>query len=46
MSKLDCFAYDREKNECKALVKLVCENRECRFYKTREQMQQENMRKY
>ena len=44
MTKLDCFAYNKEKNECKALVKLVCENKKCRFYKTSAQIREERIK--
>ncbi len=30
----DCFAYDKERNSCKALEYLVCKGEECPFYKT------------
>jgi len=32
--KTDCFAYDTEKQSCKALNQLYCKHEsECRFYK-------------
>lgn len=42
MVKLDCFAYDKDKIECKCLKELYCENEKCRFYKSREQIRKEN----
>ena len=41
MTKTDCFGYDEKKCGCKALKKLYCENEECNFYKTKEQVQKE-----
>ena len=41
MTKTDCFGYDEKKCVCKALKKLYCENEECNFYKTKEQVQKE-----
>lgn len=29
----DCFAYDKEKKDCKALDCLYCKQGECKFYK-------------
>lgn len=31
--KDDCFAYDKDKRECKALKELVCLTKKCSFYK-------------
>ena len=33
--KEDCFAYNGETKECKALTELVCKKEECSFYKTK-----------
>lgn len=38
MVKTDCFAYNKEKEECNCLNKLYCINENCKFYKTREQI--------
>ena len=38
--KTDCFAYKNER-KCLALNELVCKNRECRFFKTKEQFNEE-----
>ena len=34
--KDDCFAYDKDKQECKALNGLYCLTEKCRFYKPKE----------
>lgn len=44
MVKLDCFAYDKDKIECKYLKRLYCENKNCNFYKTREQIREEQVK--
>ena len=36
--KTDCFAYNSEKNECYALKELSCKQKNCPFYKTKEQV--------
>lgn len=41
--KTDCFGY--RKGECRVLYELVCEKRECSFYKTCEQFMKDK-RKY
>lgn len=41
MTKVDCFAYDKAENDCKALNALYCKNTHCKFYKTKEQNQKE-----
>lgn len=33
----DCFGYNKERRECRALTELVCKNKECKFYKTQQQ---------
>ena len=38
--KTDCFAY-KSKHKCWALNELVCKNRKCSFYKTKEQYEEE-----
>ena len=35
--KKDCFAYSKERNNCKALDRLYCRFEECKFYKTEEE---------
>lgn len=37
--KKDCFGYRMGK--CKVLAELVCEKRNCSFYKTKEQFERE-----
>lgn len=38
----DCFAYSiKHKNRCNALNALVCATGQCKFYKTKEQLQRE-----
>lgn len=32
-----CFAYNKTKNECKALNKLYCKTEKCNFFLTKEQ---------
>lgn len=34
-TNIDCFAYDSNKNECRALKNLECENKDCKFYKSK-----------
>lgn len=44
MVHTDCFAYnesDNEKQQCCALVSRICENKNCSFYKTSEQCDNE-----
>lgn len=36
--KEDCFAYNKEKNRCNALIDLFCRNEKCRFYKKKNKM--------
>lgn len=38
--KKDCFA-NKFGGYCSALVEMVCRNRECSFYKTREQFERD-----
>lgn len=38
MIKEDCFAYERDKHECKCLNELYCENENCKFYKRKEEI--------
>lgn len=33
--KDDCFAYDKDKQECTVLLELLCMHRKCSFYKPR-----------
>ena len=35
--KKNCFAYDKNKNTCKALSCLYCKYENCEFYKTKEE---------
>ena len=35
--KTDCFGYNCRKNECTILTQTVCKHRNCSFYKTQEQ---------
>lgn len=44
MSKTDCFAYIREGN-CAALTSMICKQKECRFYKTREKVLEDRERR-
>lgn len=37
--KEDCFGYNPEIRQCKALTELVCKNKECKFYKTQSQFE-------
>ncbi|HAU85695.1 MAG TPA: hypothetical protein DCW90_09370, partial [Lachnospiraceae bacterium] len=37
---MDCFAYDKG-GACNALKSLVCARKNCKFYKTKEEMEQE-----
>lgn len=39
--KIDCFAYNAIKNECEALEKVYCKKEACAFYKTKEQLEQD-----
>lgn len=40
--KTDCFAYNGVRNKrCSVLTEFVCMKRECTFYKTREQYEEE-----
>ena len=32
-ARKDCFAYDKERNNCKALNDLYCRREKCKFYK-------------
>ena len=44
--KRDCFAY-KEDNiyvGCNALDKLYCTNENCKFYKTKEQLEKDNIK--
>lgn len=43
--KMDCFAYDKRHVECIALDNLYCRNKECNFYKTKKQNDEE-LKKY
>lgn len=45
MVKEDCFAYRKEKEECNALNELYCKNEECKFYKNREEIRKEYIKK-
>lgn len=31
--RTDCFAYNREQNDCDAFTEMFCKNKECKFYK-------------
>lgn len=43
--KTDCFAYDpKRSNKCAALLKAYCRTGECKFYKTREQVEAERLK--
>lgn len=33
--KVDCFAFNKEAHKCNALTELVCEYKNCPFYKNR-----------
>ena len=37
MEKRDCFAYLKDKERCRILTELVCAERDCSFYKTKDQ---------
>ena len=39
--KKDCFAYVGEKNSCEALEHLFCRKEYCSFYKTQEQLDEQ-----
>ena len=45
MVKLDCFAYDKDKVECKCLNELYCEKEKCRFYKDKDTYKKERIKK-
>ena len=38
MIKTDCFAFDKEKQECKCLKELYCDKENCKFYKSKEEI--------
>lgn len=38
--RTDCFAYDEKYKDCKALREMICKNRECKFYKSRDKINQ------
>lgn len=40
----DCFAYRADVNNCGALNKLYCECEECKFYKTKDEVDRTTMR--
>ncbi len=40
--KTDCFAYRR--GECSVLYEMVCENKNCSFYKTCEQYKHDKLK--
>lgn len=31
--KSDCFAYNKEQNDCNAFIEMFCKYKECKFYK-------------
>ncbi len=33
--KKDCFAYEEITGKCRALTELVCKNKKCSFYKSK-----------
>lgn len=35
--KNDCFAFKGSRHNCRALTELLCKNKDCKFYKTKEQ---------
>lgn len=41
--KKDCFAYDKRTYICDALDRLYCKHEECRFHKTKEQNNHEEL---
>lgn len=41
MPKKDCFAYDDNHFDCKALTELFCIKERCKFYKTIKQNKEE-----
>ena len=41
MIKKNCFAFDEENFDCKALNKLYCTKEKCCFYKTKERNERE-----
>ena len=43
--KKDCFAYDCQKNKCKALKKLYCKTEKCNFYKSKYEFNWEKIEK-
>lgn len=47
MLRKDCFAYIEmgKHAKCSALDEMVCEKKECSFYKTRKQRYKENYQK-
>lgn len=40
-TKKDCFAYDGERDNCKALNALYCSRENCKFYKQRKKNEKE-----
>lgn len=34
--KADCFAYDKYERDCTVMTELICMNRNCSFYKPKE----------
>ena len=45
MIETECFAFDKEKFECAALKELYCKDKNCKFYKTKEQLREEQTKK-
>lgn len=39
----DCFAYDAKYKECNALKKLYCKDENCKFYKNKKEVNQEQI---
>lgn len=39
--KKDCFAYNQMMNGCTALKRLYCKEENCKFYKTKKQLDDE-----
>ena len=43
--KVDCFGYNLKAGKCAIMTETICKKRECSFYKTQEQYQ-EDKKKY
>ena len=35
--KEDCFAFTGSRHDCRALTELICKNKDCKFYKTKQE---------